>query len=244
MTKKEALHYETIQIQNEIRTIQGKAEENINLDTYVETLNFKKYADRRTKAELEKELAIAQEALRVAKEKKAVADWKESEAGQAYIKERSEKIDAIRVENRSIIDAGRAHASEVIRGLLGDQWDVTRFSDGNMEVAIVEKYLEDGRPVGLFGHEFEVNFGHNWMFSEDGVEERYCWSMNYGTMGSFNLNNDTTRVQHVIGMGKFASDTEVVPQLKDYLQKMSEKIYHNHKVIYGLEKEIKNPVIG
>ena len=243
MTQKEALHYETIQIQNEIRTIQGKAEENINLATYVETLNFKKYADRRTKAELEKELAIAQEALRVAREKKAVADWKESEAGLAYIKERKDKIDALWKENRSLINEGRKHVSEVIKDLLGEQWDVTRLSDGYMEVAIVEKYLEDGRPAGLFGHEFEIYFGYEWTLTKEGPKEYYRWEMNYGTMGTFNLSNDSTRVRYIIGMGRFASDTEVVPQLKDYLHNMAQTLRRKDKAIDELEKEIKNPVI-
>ena len=244
MTQKEALHYETIQIQNEIRTIQGKAEENINLDTYVDTPNFKKYADRRTKVELEKELAIAKEALKAAQKKAAVEKWLASEEGKEYIQSRKNTIENLYKENREKMEEARAYVSKFIKFLLGEQWDVTRFGDDRMEVAIIDKYSEDGTPVGLFGHEFNVYFGHDWKFTNDSVAETYRWEMNYGTMGSFNLDEDnSTRVQHIIGMGKFAEYTSKSTELKDYLQSLAKELYGRHKLIYNIEKEIKNPVI-
>ena len=245
MTKKENLYFELLKIKDEVSMKQyNHTFKAVSAEEFVNAPKFRREVDAITVAKIEEETRIWKKMLDEIRQKESVAQWLESEAGLAYVKERKDKIDALWDANRAIIREGRKHVSEVIKGFLGDQWDVTRFSDGHMEVAIVEKYTEDGCPVGLFGHEFEVYFGHDWRLTKEGPEEYYRWEMNYGAMGAFDLFESSTRAQHLIGMGRFAGDTEVVPQLKDYLQKMSEETRRNEKVIDGLEKEIKNPVIG
>lgn len=244
MTQKETLHYETIKIQNQIRTIQGKAEENINLDTYVDTPNFKKYADRRTKVELEKELAIAQEALKEAQKEAAVKEWLTTEEGKAYVKALRDEREALINRNKELINDGRVYASAQVKKLLGDQWDVTSFCDSYMTIGIVEKYLENGRPEAIFGHTFEIYFRKDWKCVKGGFKVYYRWEMNYGTMGSFVLGGENnTRAQFLLGMGKFVSDTEIVPEMKNYLHSMAETIDKNNEARLKVEREIENPKI-
>lgn len=246
MTKKENLYFELLKIKDEVSMKQhNHTFKAVSAEEFVNAPKFRREADAITVAKIEEETRIWKKMLDEIHQKESVAQWLGSDEGQAYVKEREDKADALWEENRNIIKDSRAHVSKVIKAFLGDQWDVTRFSDGHMEVAIVEKYMEDGSPVGLFGHEFEVYFGHDWRLTKEGPQEYYRWEMNYGTIGILDLSADNnTRVQYLIGMGKFAADTTKISELRDFLQEMSNRIYHNEKVIGGLEKEIKNPVIG
>jgi hypothetical protein len=243
MTKKENLYFELLKIKDEVSMKKYNSYFKLmSAEEFANTPKFRKEADYHTVAQIEEEMKIWQKQLDEINEKEAVKNWLETDEGKAYIKERQDRIEGYYAEARKLMDEARIHVSKVIKELLGDEWDVTRLSDGNMEIAIVEKYTEDGRPVGLFGHEFEISYGHDWTFHKGESKVFYRWEMNYGTMGTFKLDGDNnTRARHLIGMGKFAADTTVVPELKEYLQTMAKTIYDNEKIVWKLEKEIKEP---
>lgn len=244
MTKKEFFYYELMKVQNEVSMIKyGHPYKSENLEEYITTTAFRKKADQLTMKKLEEEMTTWMNMLNELNEKKAIAAWLETEAGKTYVQERKDKMEALRTTVRGILNDSRKYVSEFVKELLGEQWDVTAFSDDHMEIAIIEKYNENGKPCGLFGHEFEIYFGHDWKL-EEGAKEYYRWEMNYGTMGSFNLTEDNnTRAQYLVGMAKFASDTTVVTALRNCLHEMAGRIRKIHEQYYELDKEVKNPVM-
>lgn len=240
MTKKESFYYELMKVQNEVSMMQhGRPFKAMNLEEYITTPAFRRKADQLTMKKLEEEMTVWQNMLATEKSKQAVKDWLLTDDGKAYIQEREDKMKSIRNACHSILDGAREWVSKQIKALLGEQWDVTSFCDGSMEISIVESYTEDGRPLGLFGHGFNVYFRRSWK------DDKYEWEMNFGTMGSFNLNEDnSTRIQHLAGMAKFASDTETVPALRDYLHQMAEQLRKMDKQYWQLEKEVKEPKVA
>lgn len=240
MTKKENFYYELMKVQNEVSMMQnGRPYNEVNLEEYITTPAFRRKAERFTMKKLEEEMQYWQNMLTKENAKQAVKDWLLTDDGKAYIQERKDKMESIRNANLKILDDARQWVSKQVKLLLGEQWDVTSFYDGLMEISIVEKHLEVDRPVGLFGHGFEVSFRRGWR------SDKYEWEMNYATLGSFDLNeNNSTRIQYLTGMAKFASDTMVVPTLRDYLHQMAEQLRKMSEQYWQLAKEVKEPKLA
>lgn len=237
MTKKENFYFELLKVQNEVSMKKNGQNKVENLDEYVTTTAFRKKADQLTMKKLEEEMAIWKKQLDELNEKEAIKAWLETDEGKKYIKERKDERKNLYEKIHAILDSAREHTSKTVKALLGEQWDVTSFSDGHMEIAIVKEYTEDGRPLALFGHDFDVYFRRSWT-----KEDAYDWEMNFGAMGSFDLNeNNSTRIQHMVGMAKFAGDTTMVPDLRDYLHSISRELREIDKKYDELDKEIKNP---
>ncbi len=238
MTKKELFYYELLKVQNEWSMKENNRPfKSVDIEEYIKTDKFRKDADRLTMAKIEEEMNVYKKMLDKVNAKLAVASWKETEEGKAYIEERKERMKSLREAAHTILDNQQKQVSAKVKELLGEQWDVTSFCDGSMVISIVEKYLEDGRPVALFGHGFDIYFRRSW--SEKG---KYDWEMNYGTMGCFDLSKDnSTRIQFLTGIAKFASDTTVVPALRDSLHEMGRALYNIDKECWKLEKEVENP---
>ncbi len=245
MTKKESFYYELMKVQNEVSMIKNNRPFwNENLEEYITTTTFRKKADQLTMKKLEAEMKIWQGRLEQLNAKKALTAWLETTEGKEYIQKREDEMKALHAKVLDIREDARKHTSALVKQFLGEQWDVTRFTNDCMGIAIIEKYREDGRPVELFGHEFDINFGLEWEYkgAETGWEKKHLWSMNYGTMGSFDITENNTRIQYLVGMTKFISDTTVIPELRNYLHNMTEEIREIDERYYELEKEVKNPV--
>ncbi len=238
MTKKENLFYELMKVQNEVCMKENGRPYKADVEEYITTTTFRKKADQLTMKKLEEEMENWSARLEKIRAAEAIEAWKLTEEGKAYIQERKDQMDALRNEWKNIMTEGENHAREIVRNLLGEQWDVTSFSDRRMEIAIIDKYDEDGHPHALFGHDFAVYYDHLW--NGGGYE----WLMNYGTMGSFELTKDSTRIQLLFGMAKFASDTTVIPELRDYLHAMAEKIKEVRRQYCKVEQEMKAPKVA
>ena len=174
--------------------------------------------------------AIEQKAKRLAKEA-----WYETEEGRAFKEQNEAARKQLQEQILELRESGFQHTRRVVKALLGEDFDVVSFGGRLMEIGIVKEYREDGTAEGLFGHDFEIYFDKDW--HEDG----YRWEMNYGSLGSFNIGKDDKRTAFLVGMAKFASDTTIVPALKEYLHGMLKSIEVLQDAGYKLEKEFENP---
>ncbi len=238
MTKKESFYYELMKVQNEVSMRRnGKPFKAVNLEEYITTTAFRKKADQLTMKKLEEEMAVWQKQLDALNEEEAVKVWLDTDEGKAYIKAREDRMAEIRGNVRAMLVEAQKNVSKTIKMLLGEQWDVISFGTRAMTVGIVEKYDEEGNPKGLFGHDFDIFYDIDWFNNK-----QYRWEMNYGTMGGFDLTEDnSTRIQHMVGIAKFASDKEKVPALRDYIHNMAKAIRTMDEEYWKLEQEVKNP---
>lgn len=233
MTRKESYLYELLSAKNIVKELRN--EPKLDVEEYSKTYAFASKAKKSKMNELENEMNNVIRQIEAIKQEKAREAWFETEEGKAYKAEKEQKLEELRQQWKATRDAGLAHVREVVRELLGEGWDVTAFSDRSMEIALVKEYREDSMPVAHFGHEFDVSFGRSFSGC------LYEWEMNYGTLGSFVIEKDEKRTKYLVGMAKFASDTEVVPALRDYLHNMTQQIDDIRMAYSKVERELGNP---
>lgn len=233
MTKKEEMYVRILNVKNDIKQVEGKANEMINVSEYMGTAAFYNYISKRKLYELEKELEIAKQALVDAQKKVARDAWLLSEEGKAYTEQNEAEKKAVWEQILALRSETHQMLAEFVRNLLGEEFGVTRFSESNFQIGLIEKYDEDGEPRALFGHEFEVYFGYDRFFTNP----KFKFELNYGTMGSFDLGADVNRPKYLAALAKFAGSTQVNVTLKKALQEFSDKVDALRDKRYNLEKE-------
>ena len=239
MTKKEEFYRDYLRVKNEISKMKGDGGNLLNLEEFVNTREFHKKADYLTFAKLDAMMADAQAEHEKYFAQQKLATWKESEEGKKYIAIRKARMEDILKGERELIDNTREIVRKSVRPLLGEQWDVVYFGKRSMEIAIVEKYLEDGRPIGVFGHNFTIYFDISCY-----INSKREWKMSYNTLGDFDISDpNNKRIQYLVGMTKFASDTVVVPELKGIIFAMCEELDKCDEEHYKLKNEVDHPQV-
>ena len=235
MTTKERLYKELISVKNEINTVKGESEKNINLDEYVNSWEFQRIASTRKVFELENQLEGAKKEIERAKKEVARQAWFETEEGKAF----KEANDKARKENWEAQVALRKEAEDYarsqVRAILGNDFDITSFGFGCFEVVLVKEYREDGTPVGHFGHEFNVYFENDWF------KKGFKWELNYGCLGSFELGQDVNRTKFLTGLATFAGSSVVSGGFKEKMKEYTDKNDALRMEGYRLQEEAKNP---
>ena len=229
MTKKEKLYLEILEVRNQVYVLQGEQDKCIeNLEKYSECYPFQSYARVRKVADLEKELAIAKQALKDAQNKARQEAYFETEEGKAFKKDVETKIENNRKAEKALREEAHATLNKFVQDLLGKDFAVTRFCWDYFEVALIKEYAEDGTPIGLFGHEFSVHYYSN------------KWELNYGTMGAFDMCEDKTRARYLQGLATFANSERVKDVLKGIAQSLKKVYLTLCEEMRGLQEELKN----
>lgn len=239
MTQKEKLYFEYLTIKNSIYAVKGETDKQINLDEFCKKGRFWKEAKDSTVADLQRDIENAKRSLEQYKRDKKRDEWFATPEGAQWKQDKEAEIKHLYEQEQHLMDSALQYTSKVIQQLLGEQFDVTSFGSRCMTIGLVKEYAEDGRAKALFGHTFEVNFERDYF-----GDEKHRWELNYGTMGSFNLNEDNnTRTQYLVGLAKFASDKTTVPALRDYLHGYTDSLHTLSSACYDAQVELKNPSV-
>lgn len=185
--------------------------------------------------ELQEKIEAVRSAIKAKAKREATEAWFNTEEGKAYKEEHEAELESLKRSEDAILKSALANAREEVKNLLGEAFDITSFGYTSMTIALIEEYSENGKPKGFFGHDFTVNFNTSW------TDNMLEWTLNYGTLGSFDLDTDENRIKYLTGLAKFASDREVVPALRDSLHKMVFAIRNISREYYRLERELKEP---
>ena len=86
-----------------------------------------------------------------------------------------------------------------------------------------------------FGHDFEIRYD-NQPFGED---KRF--TMNYGTLGLFDLNGDEYRKKYIFGMGTIANNSEFLNNIKTYLMILIDNCTKLEEKINKINDKLNNP---
>jgi len=104
-----------------------------------------------------------------------------------------------------------------------DNIGINGMNGHNISIGIVEKTIDDGTTVRnalKFGHSFDL-YMHDWFCSDD---KEATLEINYGTMGSFNPETDTSRVQLLVLISKYASNIELHNYIKGKMIDFSNEV--------------------
>lgn len=106
------------------------------------------------------------------------------------------------------------------------------------DACYVDVHYTDDDYKPIFGHKFEIRYDKNFTHVDGQYNTRYELTMNYGTMGAFNLTDDFDMVNYLQGMAKFTADrnlqTKVVELFTKFInaKKSIDKFYYeNEKII-------------
>ena len=65
--------------------------------------------------------------------------------------------------------------------------------------------------------------------------------MNYGTMGTFDVMNDTSRIQALVAMGSFAGNEQFKKQLISIIEKYEAEIKKIRDAVNAIDNKLANP---
>lgn len=230
MTKKETLYKEYISITNKVCDVMGITKWEREDEEYFSSDEFKRKASVKTVKEWESKIATEQKTYQYEIKKKKLSDFFNTENGKALKEKTLAQIEEI---NRQMNEASVTTTSEidnVVKEFLGTDWGCSDVWNGtHVEIGILDT---DGKKI-KFGMSFEITIREN--------AGKYKTEMCYGSMGHFDLLNDTFKMKYLLGMAKFASNQEAINKVQTILSKSSEKMMELSKKNNKLSSILDNP---
>lgn len=208
MTQKEKLITELFKLKSQYYKNEGK--ENPWRDTPNDEVFYRMSRDYKV-WELEQQVKDAEKSLQQQRIRMDREAYWQTEAGAKQKKQLEEALEVLRSKHNEIELYLHNSVETLAKEWLGDDFVCSRASVGyrrlNVEIA-VENKEEPGQ--ALFGHVFDLSYGRGFL-----REDEMKLEMNYGTLGSFDLQQDENRITFLQGMAKLASNNYLKNALID-----------------------------
>lgn len=234
MTQKEKLITELFKLKSQYYKNEGK--ENPWRDTPNDEVFYRMSRDYKV-WELEQQVKDAEKSLqqqRIRMEREAY--W-QTEAGAKQKAQLEEALEVLRERHNEIELNLHSEVEKLAKEFLGDAFVCSYASIGyhGLKIEIgVENTEKPGR--ALFGHEFEISYGRGFL------KESMQLEMNYGTMGSFDLQQDANRITYLQGMATVASNNHLKNALIDLFNNCIKKEDACSREYNQIEKLLNNPL--
>lgn len=189
-------------------------------------------------ASLEEKIEAVKSCIDAKEHRLKVEEYYKTEEG-LKIKKNIEERKAFLIDIRKkIIKSVENDVQKYLDENIGDGW--TNKVTNNFNYIYVDfglkpvtpKYIKDNCTFE-FGHEFNISYDHDY------GKDRY--EMNYGTLGPFDLDNNSIRPKYLLGMGKICSDKKFITELKNRLINVNSRIMEIRTEIDNLDNTLKNP---
>ena len=182
------------------------------------------------------ETAIEAKALRLKKE-----TFYATPEGEKYKKDLEKRKELFIHIRKNVISGVEGFVQYFLNKYIGEGWGC-QFSHGwdrvNLTVglrAFTPERIEKGY-FFEFGHEFEITWDkHDYSRGE--------LQMNYGTLGSFNLENGEGRLKYLRGMAEFADNKGWINKLKERFINDNAKLMEINRIIDEINNKLENPKI-
>lgn len=235
MTIKEKLYRELVLAENKYARLVGE-ELMDESDDFFTSNGFYMLAKNTTKLDLKRMIESAKYKYDREVEKLRVENYYNTEEGKNRKEELLVRKNKIEDMVKRYREGTNRHMNEFIREWLGEKWGC-RVYDGTMYVGIVEKVNDNGYVSFIFGHEFTL------YYSKRVNDYHYRFDMSYPTMGSFDLFNDTTRCDLLIGMAEFAKNKENLDILQNRLIDFTKQLEDWSNEHTEITNELEHPIV-
>ena len=143
-------------------------------------------------------------------------------------------------EHKKLIKEFEEWINNEIRYLFGDNW-LCRANTGyrSVRISIGMKNTNPEKNAGEFefGHAFEVTYDQDPLF-KPGVR----FEMNYSTLGSFDLFENTYRSEYLEGQGRFANNKKLLKEIFDKSEVLANRDVEIEKKRNDIDNWLKNPL--
>lgn len=172
----------------------------------------------------------------------AVSDWLKTDEGDKWNKEKNDKLVSAKAKIASLLTNLKNEVCPIILNVLGEGWEVEVYTT-RLDIMMVDKEEGKTEPTPIFGHSFELLWHNNpWTDSPD-FGKKFNLSANYGCLGDFDVNEDTSIIKLLSGMSKLLGDKEVMSKLTDIIG----RYYVNNELASNerseAEHELRNPPV-
>lgn len=174
----------------------------------------------------------------IAHKKKSIAidKWFATDEGAKWYNEKTDRLSVVKEILTSSLNVLKTEIRPLIVSELGDGWEITDLSSERMTIAILDKDDKE-----KFSYYFELLWYNNPWYDNPDFGKKFHLSFSYSTMGSFDIDENPSRVELVLGMAKLLGN-------KDLIRKLNKLIgeYHVQKELlskekYEIEDELRNP---
>ena len=183
------------------------------------------------------ENALKKQSIRIESEKYFATD-----EGKKDKENVENKIANLNTKQKNLVIEFENWLNVEIRYMFGDSW-LTRVSFGwksvNIEIGLKNIHPENSYDIFEFGHSFNIHFDLDNYYIEKNKKPRF--EMNYGTMGSFDLFDDTYRSLYLEGLGRLANNKVMLQNIFYKCNEYTIEDYNIEKEIGELEEYLKNP---
>lgn len=183
-------------------------------------------------------LCIEQFKRRIArvKHEKAIEEWYRTDDGAKWYKAKKDRLDEIKKTIVNSLSVLKEEVSPLILNELGEGWGITEMGEKRMMISMLE---EDGS--SKFGHRFELTWYDNEWYGNPDFGKKFHLSFNYGTMGSFDIDENPDRIKLVLGIAKLLSNKELIGKLSKIIGECSVQRELLKKEKYEIKEELSNP---
>lgn len=183
-------------------------------------------------------LCIEQFERRIArvKHEKAIEEWYRTDDGAKWYKAKKDRLDEVKKTIVNSLSALKEEVSPLILNELGEGWGITEMEEKRMMIFMLEK---DGS--SKFGHRFELTWYNNEWYDNPDFSKKFHLSFNYGTMGSFDIDENPDRVKLILGMAKLLGNKELIGKLSKIIGEYSVQRELLKKEKYEIKEELSNP---
>lgn len=171
------------------------------------------YLCTKTIAELESSVQYLKNYIEKKNHEQKVEAYFSTEEGAEL---KNELLASIEHEEKNFLETILLHEGFIKNKLwqrLGHNWTVhlsMGITHATIEIGLKNDDEKKPDAVFKFGHAFSIYVGKKWHTHKD-----YTLEVSYGSMGSFNPEENKQRVEYLLGLGKLVSDTEFLQYVKD-----------------------------
>ena len=183
-------------------------------------------------------LCIEQFERRIAsvKHDNAIEEWYRTDDGAKWYKAKKDRLDEIKKTIVNSLSVLKEEVSPLILNELGEGWGITEMGEKRMTISMLE---EDGS--SKFGHRFELTWYDNEWYENPDFGKKFHLSFNYGTMGSFDIDENPDRIKLVLGIAKLLSNKELIGKLNKIIGDYNVQRELLRKEKYEIKEELSNP---
>ena len=172
------------------------------------------------------------------KSEKVIEKWYSTDDGAKWYKAKKDRLDEVKKTVVNSLSVLKKEVSPLILNELGEGWGITEMEEKRMVISILEK---DGS--SKFGYRFELTWYDNDWYENPDFGKKFHLSFNYGTMGSFDIDENSDSVKLILGMAKLLGNKELIGKLNKIIGEYSVQRELLTKKKYEIKEELRNPPI-
>lgn len=177
------------------------------------------------------------------KRQNVINEWFKTEEGIKWYNEKKNRYNEVIKILSETTDNLKKAVCPLLMDVLGKEWQITSIYPYGMTLSLMEIKEGDTIPSEKFGHHFELTWGDNRRYDETKLSDDFRIYLNYGSMGSFVIKENSSRIKLIVGMNNLLTNKPIIDKLTDIIYGFFSKYERLTDEKFELREEMKNPSV-